>query len=28
VQAFAGSVTSFAEIGIEFIIQPRRRAVH
>jgi hypothetical protein len=28
VQAFEGSVTSSAEIGIEFIIQPRRRAAH
>lgn len=28
VQSFAGSVTSYAEIGIEFIIQPRRRAAH
>jgi len=28
VQAFAGSATSSAEIGIEFFIQPRRRAAH
>jgi len=28
VQAFEGSVTSSAEIGIEFFIQPRRRAAH
>jgi hypothetical protein len=26
VQAFAGSVTSSAEVGIEILIQPRRRA--
>ncbi len=28
VQAFEGSVTSYAEIGIEFFIQPRKRAAH